>query len=260
VKTPNAARAVLTLIVATTVTISSQQSTSNSEQAPAIADRIAELTTHLQISSSNPDPSDEWYAQLDAWTNRLVSEVDNYIQANFNPSESAQGLQSKLRALLKSHVPNSEYGDLPLVQVADLPSGRVLLVAYTIVRGVHHSLPIVRGYQWVTNKFRLVGHAADDFYDYNMFKSVLPSPIKGEIWLLAWGQAHTFNGKKVRARIYAFDGRTFATVWNPEDVYNADVRVTGNGFVIDHELLDRRPPQEVHDEYVLTPAGPVKSN
>lgn len=245
------AQALLMLMAATTLGLSARQSTSDRE----IADRIADLTAHLQVS----DPPAAWYSELDGWTQRFVVEIDNYIQGTFAPDEGAQRLQTKLRTLLASHVSSPEYGDLPLVQLADLPSGRVLLVAYTIVRGPHHDLPVVRGYQWDTDRFRLVDGAAEDFSDYDMFKTVLPSPIRSELWLLAWGQAHTFNGKKVRIRIYAFDGRVFRTIWNPEDVFNADVRVTISGFVVDHYLLDRRPWREVHDEYVLTPAGPVKS-
>jgi hypothetical protein len=251
-KLPKAAQALLMLLVATTVDIWAQQSTSDRQ----ITDRIADLTARLQVS----DPPASWYSELDGWTQRFVVEIDSYIQGTFRPDEGAQRLQTKLRALLAAQVLNPAYGDLPLVQLADLPSGRILLVAYTIVRGPHHDLPVVRGYRWDADRFRLVGGAAEDFTEYNMFKAVLPSPIKSELWLLTWGQAHTFNGKKVRIRIYAFDGHVVTTIWNPEDVFNADVRVTANGFVVDHYLLDQRPWREVHDEYVLTPAGPVKSN
>ena len=122
---------------------------------------------------------------------------------------------------------------------------------------------------FVFNTGQLVATTGDDFGKYNatgefegysMFKAVLPSPLKNELWLLAWGQAHTFNGKRVRVRVYAFDGEKFTTAWKPEDVFNADVHVTGSGFVIDHELLTATAYQKMHDVYVLTADGPIKTN
>jgi hypothetical protein len=141
------------LALAMTVSISAQQRTSHRQQGATQGDLIAELTAHLQFSPSAPDQR-RLYAELDGWTDRFVAEVDNYIQRAFRPQEGSLRIQARLRAVLASHVPNPEYGDLPLAQLADLPSGRVLLVAYTIVRGSHHNLPIVRAYQWDTTKFR----------------------------------------------------------------------------------------------------------
>ena len=144
-----------------------------------------------------------------------------------------------------------------------------MAVAYTVVRGPHHDWSTIRGYHWDADRFQLVATTGDDFGKYNatgefegysMFKAVLPSPLKNELWLLAWGQAHTFNGKRVRVRVYAFDGEKFTTAWKPEDVFNADVHVTGSGFVIDHELLTATAYQKMHDVYVLTADGPIKTN
>jgi hypothetical protein len=95
----------------------------------------------------------------------------------------------------------------------------------------------------------------DDFNGYNMLKKELRSPLLGEIWLMAWGQGHTANGQIVRFRMYAFDGDAFRTLWSPEDMLDAEVRFTDSGFTIDHY----RRPRAVHDEYLLTPDGPLKT-
>ena len=74
---------------------------------------------------------------------------------------------------------------------------------------------------------------------------------------MAWGQAHTFNGRKIRFRVYGFDGVAFRTIWSPEDILNATIRFTDSGFAIDHYVpLERR---DIHDEYTITPAGPVQT-
>ena len=73
-----------------------------------------------------------------------------------------------------------------------------------------------------------------------MFKAELRSPVPGEFWLLAWGQAQTFNGKKVRCRVYAFDGEAFRTMWSPEDVFDATIEVTDPGFTVEHVTRPER--------------------
>jgi hypothetical protein len=45
-----------------------------------------------------------------------------------------------------------------------------------------------------------------------MFTLDLPAPLHDELWLLAGGQAFTFNGAKFRFRVYSFDGLQFRRV------------------------------------------------
>ena len=80
--------------------------------------------------------------------------------------------------------------------------------------------------------------------------------LTGEVWLLVWGDAHTFNGRLVRFRVYAFDGYAFQTVWAPEDMLSATVTFTSTGFSIAHEL--RELPYELTDDYALTVDGVIK--
>jgi hypothetical protein len=101
-----------------------------------------------------------------------------------------------------------------------------------------------------------VAVTGDDFARYNMFKAEIPSPIAGELWLLAWGQGHTSNGAVIRFRVYSFDGDTFKTVWSPEDFFGAEVTLTDRGFLIDH--IPRQANYPTKDEYMVTPEGPVR--
>lgn len=223
-----------------------------------IAGRIAALSTGLHFNGADPAESAQRYAELGKLTDRVRAEVDGYVQAALKASEGSEQIQARLRTILADHKPNPEYGDLPFARVADLRNGRSLVVAYTLVRGPHDDSATIRGYRWTLNRFEPVGTTGEDFAGYNMFKAELRSPFTGELWLLAWGQAQTYNGKKVRFRVYAFDGQDFRTVWHLEDMFNAALRITDSGFVIDHE--ERYPPYEIHDEYRLTVNGPIKSN
>jgi len=97
-----------------------------------------------------------------------------------------------------------------------------------------------------------------DFEGFETFKNDLPSPLAHESWFLAWGPNQSANGYVVRVRVYAFDGMTFRTVWQRDGLLNAKLRKTTSGFIIDH--VPRESSHEVHDEYVLTPDGPLKIN
>jgi len=166
-------------------------------------------------------------------------------------------VEARLRRVLSEHVIEPAFGDPPFARVKELLLGRSLVAAYTIIRPPHHHIATVRGYrESADGKFQLVATAADDFEDFYMFKAELAPPFAGELWLLTWGQARTFNGSKFRIRVISFDGASFRTVWSPEDIYNVNVRLEDPGFVITHI-----PPGEswpLEEAYALASTGPVK--
>jgi len=141
--------------------------------------------------------------------------------------------------------------------VKDLRRGRSLIVAYTVKRPPHHDLATIRGYRDVQGRFELAAVTGDEFAGFNMFKTEIPSPIAGELWLLAWGQGHTSNGPIMRFRAYSFDGVTLKTVWSAENFYDAKVTIKGRGFLIEHR--PNRAPYMTKDEYIVSPDGPVKT-
>jgi hypothetical protein len=232
---------------------SAQQQTLPSEQRDVMA-RVAALSARLEYRDDNEADKDRYFRELEEVTRRIRAEIDNHIQATVNVDDTSQQVQDRLTKLL-ARTPHPQYGDAPFARSADLPAGRSLLVAYTIVRPPHHDSATVRGYRLTSNTFELVAVSEDDFDGYNMFKRELRSPVPGELWLLAWGQAQGANGKIVRFRAYAFNGETLRTVWSPEDMFDADVRFSDSGFAIDHY----RRPHDIHDEYLLTPDGPLKT-
>jgi hypothetical protein len=219
--------------------------------------RVKALSERLRFREDDPADQRRYYSELKDLTDRLRREVDGYIHAAVSTAEDSERVRAQLRSLLTAHRPNPDYGDLAFARAGNLRSGQALVVAYTIVRRPHHDSATIRGYRAASNGFELVATAGDEFDGYGMFKKEIPSPVPGEIWLFAWGRAHTFNGSKVRFRLYGFDGERFRTLWSPEDMFNATVSFRDSGFAIDHHVS--KAPFDLHDEYVLTQDGPVKT-
>ncbi|MGH9386616.1 MAG: hypothetical protein ACRD2N_20280 [Vicinamibacterales bacterium] len=251
-------KAVLLLSIMGAVTVGAARLTQSlSERDHDEAARITRLSSGLFFRGDEADAGRR-LAEMDWLTDRLQREVDRYIQTTFTVAHDPDGIQRRLRTLLGAHAPNPEFGDLPFTRLAGLRFGSSLIVAYTLVRGPHHNLATIRGYRATREGFELVATTGDDFEGYGMFKAELQSPIDDEFWLMAWGQAHTFDGRRVRFRIYAFDGEAFKTMWSPEDLFDAeDPHITGLIFSIDHRV--RQPRYDIHDEYLLTASGPIKT-
>lgn len=234
------------------VAATGQQLTSGEPQLQEVRARISKLSEGLRAT-------EDIDADLDPTQLRIRAEIDGYIRTAFNSAKgTSTEVEDRLRAVLADHIPNPEYGDQALARVKDLRRGRSLIVAYTVMRPPHHDLATIRGYRGVQGRFELVAVTGGDFERYNMFKAEIPSPIAGELWLLAWGQRHTANGPIIRFRTYSFDGAAFKTVWSPEDFYDASVTVTDRGFLIEHRS-PARAPYTTKDEYVVTPEGSIRA-
>ena len=248
---------VLTALVtfsALNLSVFGQQQSDATEREQDISARVGALVDRLNYRDDDPADRNRYYDQLETVTRELRERVDDYLAGVIKPSDESPQITARLNRLLRRQ-PNPNYGDAPFATKADLRAGKSLLLAYTIVRPPHHDVATIRGYVETADGYRLAAVTGDDFDGYHMFKRELRSPLLGEAWLMAWGQSLTGNGKIVRFRLYAFDGESFRTLWSPDDMFNAEIRFTDAGFSIDH---DRRP-LEIHDEYSLTPNGPLKT-
>ena len=237
--------------VASLVGLGQSQNASDNDNAAAA--RVEALSAGLRFDRNVPDD-----AALAAMTARVRNEVSGYIEAGVAPSASTEQIEARLRAVLAAHKPDPESADQPFARVANLLFGRSLVIGYTIVRGPHHDLPVMAAFREEADRFRLVATSSDDFDGYGMFTAQLSSPNPAEMAVLAWGRARTFIGRRIRIRVYTFDGQTFRTVWNPDDLLDASVRALENGFVIDQDI--RTPPWTQRDQYLLTLNGPIKVN
>ena len=236
------------------VLLSAQQQQPEAEQREQdLSARVGALVERLNYRDDDPAEKDRYYDQLDSLTRELHERVDDYVAGVVTAKDDSSRIEVKLNSLLRRQ-PNPSYGDGPLARKADLRAGKSLLLAFTVVRPPHHDIGTIRGYVETPDGYKRTATTGDDFDGFNVFKKELRSPLLGELWLMAWGQAHTGNGKIVRFRLYAFDGHAFRTLWSPEEMFNAEVRFTDSGFTIDHY----RRPLSVHDEYLLTTNGPLK--
>jgi hypothetical protein len=210
------------------------------------------VAARLDYREGDAQDEDRYYDEMDDVTRQLRVEVDAYIEQVVDPRDAPSQIAGRLQRLLR-RAPHPDYGDGPFAEASDFAAGHALTIAYTIVRRPHHDSAAIRGYLEKAGRFELTATAGEDFAGFNMFRRELSSRIPGELWLMAWGQAHTANGSIVRLRVYAFDGRAFRTVWSPEDLFNARVTFHDRGFAIDHY----QRPHDVRDEYLVTPDGVI---
>jgi hypothetical protein len=84
----------------------------------------------------------------------------------------------------------------------------------------------------------------------------VPSPVKAVLWLLAGGQAFTFNGSKWRFRLYTFDGVTLDKIWAPDDMLSATLEMLPDGFAITHLVRENR--SDTTEQYRATANGLVR--
>ena len=244
------------LLTASTVNLflsAQQQPAEDAQREKDLSARVGALVERLNYRDDDPTDKDRYYDQLDNVTRELQERVDDYIRGVITTKDDSSRIEAKLNDLLRRH-PDPSYGDGPLARKAELRAGKYLLLAYTVVRPPHHDVATIRGYVETPDGYKRTATTGEDFDGFNMFKKELRSPLLGEIWLMAWGESHTGNGKIVRFRLYAFDGEVFRTLWSPEEMFNAELRFTDSGFTIDHY----HRPRSVHDEYLLTTSGPLK--
>jgi hypothetical protein len=223
--------------------------------------RIAAIYQQMRYAEGNKVDEDRYLRELPASTERVRIEIDTFIRQFVRPSESTQSIQLRLRNLLNIRPPNLEYADLPTVHMLDLPIGRILVLAYTIVRPPHFNSGNIRAYRATLNNFEFIAATGPEFGDdpsgFGLFTRPVPSPVPGEFWLLAWGENHT--GKISLFRLYAFNGQQFRTVWSPETMPYAKITFTASGFSIRHLVRDTTPGYSVDDDYALTATGPFKT-
>lgn len=195
----------------------------------------------------------------DRLTNEVRTEVSKYIVASVPSSSNQDSVQSKLRQLLATMKPDLEHGELPRARTGMLRYGRSLVTSYTIVRPPHFDSSLIFGFREDSGSFRAVATAGQEFDGYTMFTLDIPSPVDGEMWILAGGRAHTFNGlSKYRFRLYSFNGDVFRTIWDRDDVFNARVQLSPTGFAITNTDVSTRAWTEVTDEYQVSFNGVFK--
>ncbi len=229
--------------------------------------RIQEVAATIFQSASKlkwTSPSDfkKYENNKSKSTQELYESIDGFVrEASIN---NVSKLDSDLKILLSNYQGNPEYTGPAFAEQKDLLHGRSVIIAYSISRGgpaINESAVTIRGYRNDKEKLVLSDTTGSEFDGYGMFTKMLPSPITGESWMIAWGPLHGFNGSKNRVRIYAFDGKNFRTIWSPADMMNVTVDVNSSGFSI--KRLDeeryyrlRKCPCMIQEDYAVSIQGP----
>jgi hypothetical protein len=210
-----------------------------------------------------------YMAIKDAVSKDLLNEIDAYIGDSFPANSNAAQIKVGLDAVL-----GYKNGDVErnVAFLTELPAGRFLIAGIellgagtTNLEGYGDSI-CFRAYSESDGKFIYVASTGElsnsALYGLNAETLKVP-PIAGEFWFLAWADVPPLVPPKIAAQLYAFDGKSFRTVWEPDvfissSVENA-VQLTPDGldFVV-NRLPDFRSQTIVHEQYYLTADGPQK--
>lgn len=244
------------------------------------ASRINEIRRLAkQLHWADARESQDYERTKAAVTQRLLKELDNYVDESFKPEAVTtelvmQGLDSAL---------GYKHGDIRhnVAFVAALPTGRFVVAGIEVARGgpaIPEDAVSFRAYK--ADVDRLIPFANSGVWESaaDLYAQQLPSaPVKGEFWFL--GSAIVTPSQAppmVAIRLYAFDGAKFALVWVPPDsraqVCRSCVQATrpkdsftvvADGFVV-NKLFDptghaaHSPSVIIHDQFTTTADGPIK--
>jgi hypothetical protein len=236
------------VLLATAVSIIGVSTTAE-QRDRAVAQRVAALSARLQGTTPYEG---EGRNIADA----IRKEIAAFVESDFSPSESSELMHQRLITALGNPLAASEFGDPPKIRAANLRHGRGLLVAYSIAWPPHFDAPTITAFSEAGGQFTQTASVGEHFDGYGLFTHDIASPVQGVLWVLAGGQAHTFNGAKFRFRLYAFDGATLDTIWAPDDMFSAKLEMLADGFAITHLLREDR--SFTTEQYKTTVNGLVR--
>ena len=215
----------------------------------AVAQRVAALIARLQITTP-------YEAEGRNVADAIRKEIATLVESDFSPSESSELMHQRLTTALGNPLAASEFGDPPKIRAANLRHGRGLLVAYSIAWPPHHDAPAITAFSEAGGQFTQTASVGEHFNGYGLFTRDIASPVRGVLWVLAGGQAHTFTGAKFRFRLYTFDGATLDTIWAPDDMLSAKLEMLADGFAITHLVREDRSFST--EQYKATANGLVR--
>lgn len=243
-----------------------QQAEAQTDHAARIKALSEQLRWHDEAGQS------QYEGVKDAVTRSLFSEIDGYISDAFQASSATA---EQVRAGVDALLGRKEGDDLHDVAfLADLPGGNFLIVGIELWRGgtaINEDAMSFRAYKKSEGKFVYVasidaltgaaeGGSDTTLVDLNAEPLKAP-PVGGEFWFIAWADVPPLSPYKVTMRLYAFDGKSFRTVWAPaiiiSDDTNTAVQLTpdGRGFVV-NQMPDWQSQIILHKRYSLAANGP----
>jgi hypothetical protein len=233
-----------------------------------------------QLQWGDAHSQSEYLATRDDVTQRLFKEIDDFVTESFQPRASTPDqIKAGLDVLLGYK--NSDFrGNSNNVFLMDLPRGHFLIAGAELPRGgsaIAEDAISLRAYKDAGARFIRVSstedlHSSDPGNPFLVglyTKALTWSPIAGEFWFMALADVPPQAPPTVAARLYAFDGERFRTVWMPKDILSEGtdkaIELTNNGFIV-RSLFDptgqaaHSPTVVIHEQYAVGPDGPSKTS
>jgi hypothetical protein len=225
--------------------------------------RVQELVRLLRIATKEdakrytPGFRDDITAQINQLIVEQTSEILN------RATEPLPAVKQALRDMHLSRDVPDEYSGGPYVFREMLNGTPLVTIAYELRRGgsgASETKVRIQAYRQSATGWQLVAETGDDLDHHGLFLMQVPSPRAGEVWLLAYGGLTGFNGRKIRMRMYGFNGEKFSTIWSPRDRLDATVALEGPTIILryideEHYYKLRVPPYHRVDRLALTLQG-----
>ena len=249
--------------LAAAAALPAQQETTRTDHAAKIKTLSDQLRPH-----TGDGGLEHYIAIKDAVSKDLLSEIDAYIAESFPADSSAAQVKAGLDATL-----GYKEGDLEqsIVFLTNLPAGRFLIVgielpgAGTSEREGYGDSVCFRAYAESGGKFTYTASTGDlsnsALYGLNAQVLKVP-PVAGQFWFVAWADVPPLSPYKIAAQLYAFDGKSFFMVWEPEVFISSSiddaVQLASNGDIVINRMPDFQSQIILHQQYAVTADGPQK--
>jgi hypothetical protein len=151
-------------------------------------------------------------------SNNIWTLIDSFIAQTYSDSINPEQLKAALNSMLGHKAGSLEN---TVVLPVDIPGGKFVIAGLEVAGGgpaIAEDAMSFRAYGKVDNRWTLVSHVElEPEYDFlaDLHALALPQGFPGTFGLIAWAMEPPLAPFKVITRVYAFDGKKFATVWAP---------------------------------------------
>jgi hypothetical protein len=216
-----------------------------------------------QLHWQNGPGHERYDAVKETVTQSVFDEVDGYITETYSAAVTPEQVKAGIDTLM-GRKDGDDLGDFAFS--TNLPSGKFMIVGIELPRGgpaISEDAIAFRAYGTVGNKLKFIastGNLSQSEYLVSLRAKALPaSPVPGEFWFMAWADVPPLSPYQIAVRLYAFNGKSFRTVWSPENIISPNiddaVQVGPNGRVTINRLPVWDSQTVLHDQYTVTAGG-----
>lgn len=201
-------------------------------------------------------------------TKKLVGEIDAYITDSFTSDSTVGEVKTGLDTVLGRKDGDDMHN---LVFSTNLAGCQFLIVGIELLGGGTNASNgygngvSFRAYTISGSKFVYVASTENlsdsALVSLNALRIPAP-PVTGEFWFMAWADVPPLAPYTVAMRLYAFDGKSFRTVWAPVNIIadnvNRAVEIGADSRLVINRMPDFKSQTILHEKYSITTDGPEK--